>query len=378
MSEIRQKSDRVNINISPSKGEHDLSRREVLGLMGGGFGAAILGTGLFESPATMAQDNSLHVIRQTDGDLPRRIDTHQHIVPAKYAEWLKKRGVTAGGYATPAWSAEAAIDFMDGAGIETSILSISTPGVDCGSKAKARSWAREMNEYAAEIVSNFPGRFGFFAVLTLPDVKGSIAEASYALDMLKADGVVLYSNVRGRYLGDPAWDPLMEELNARKTILFEHPSQPRGPGVPGIPAFVADFLNDTVRSAINLAKNGCVERYPDLKIILSHGGGYVPYAAERLAYACSKDGSIESGVRRLRQFYYDTALSSTSFSLPSLLTFADPTRITFGSDFPYASKKNATSMSAQLDAYGMSEAQRRLINRVNAEAIFPRFALQQS
>lgn len=359
---------------SISAREQEFSRREVLGLMGGGLGMAIVGAGLLESSSSVAQDQSPAGVRQAVGGAPRRIDTHQHIVPAKYAEWLKKRGVTAGGYATPEWSAEAAIDFMDGAGIETGILSISTPGVDCSSKSKARSWAREMNEYAAGIVSQYPGRFGFFAVLTLPDVKGSIAEATYALDTLNADGVVLYSNVRGKYLGDSAWDPLMEELNDRKTVVFEHPSQPRGPGVPGIPAFVADFLNDTVRSAINLAKNGCLERYPNIKIILSHGGGYVPYAAERLAYACSPDGSIESGVKRLRQFYYDTALSSTPFSLPSLLAFADPTRITFGSDFPYASKENATHMVEQLDAYPMSHEQRRLINRGNAEVLFPRLS----
>lgn len=369
----KNRNDRQALPAATTSHENNFSRREVLGLMGGGLGVA-LGTGLLGSSTSVAQDNSLGVNRQTIGSSPRRIDTHQHIVPEQYAKWLKKRGVTAGGYETPDWSPEAAIDFMNDAGVETGILSISTPGVDCSSKAKARIWAREMNEYTADIVSRFPGRFGFFAVLTLPDVKGSIAEASYALDTLKADGVVLYSNVRGKYLGDPSWDPLMEELNARKTVLFEHPSQPRGPGVPGIPAFVADFLNDTVRSAINLAKNGCLERYQDLKIILSHGGGYVPYAAERLAYACSQDGSIESGVKRLRQFYYDTALSSTPYALPSLLAFADPSRITFGSDFPYASKQNASVMAMQLDAYPMSEEQRSLINRVNAEVIFPRLA----
>ncbi|MDR3530902.1 MAG: amidohydrolase family protein [Rhodopila sp.] len=102
--------------------------------------------------------------------------------------------------------------------------------------------AREVNEYAAKVVADHPGRFGFYATLTLPDVDGALAEAAYALDTLHADGVVLHAHSKGTYLGDPRFDPLMDELNRRKAVVFAHPSTLPGDTVPGIPAYVADLL----------------------------------------------------------------------------------------------------------------------------------------
>lgn len=103
-----------------------------------------------------------------------RIDTHQHIVPPFYADWLAANGVTAGGLPIPTWSAEGALDLMESAQIAKAILSVSTPGVHLGDDAIARSMARKVNEFAADVVNRHPGRFGFFATLTLPDVEGSI------------------------------------------------------------------------------------------------------------------------------------------------------------------------------------------------------------
>jgi predicted TIM-barrel fold metal-dependent hydrolase len=303
---------------------------------------------------------------------PVRIDTHQHIVPPFYAQWLAAKGITAGGLPIPQWSAEGALDLMESAKVATGILSVSTPGVHLGDDAEAQDMARQVNEFTASVVHQFPGRFGFFATLTLPDVEGAIAEARYALDVLKADGVVLLTNVRGAYLGLPAWDPLMQELNARKTVVFVHPSDLPGPSVEGIPPFAADFLLDTTRAAIHYAKSGGLERYPDLKIILSHGGGFVPYAAERIARICSPDGSNEAGIARLRQFYFDTALSSSPYALPSLLAFADHTHITFGSDWPYAPKSRSLHFVEMLNNFSMSDELRAAINRSNAGQIFPR------
>lgn len=306
---------------------------------------------------------------------PRRIDTHQHIVPPFYAEWLASKGINAGGLPIPQWSAEGALDLMAAVGVETGILSVSTPGVHLGDEGEAREMARQVNEFAASVVHEHPGRFGFLATLTLPDVKGAIAEAHYALDVLKADGVVLLTNVRGAYLGVPEWEPLMDELNSRKAVVFVHPSDLPGPAVEGIPPFAADFLLDTTRAAIHYAKSGCLERYPNLKVILSHGGGFVPYAAERIARICAPDGSNEAGIARLRQFYFDTALSSSPYALPSLLAFADHSHITFGSDWPYAPKARSLHFSGMLDAFSMMSDLREAIHRGNAEQIFPRLKL---
>ena len=138
-------------------------------------------------------------------DSPKRIEVHQHVLPPRYASWLRDKGVRPGGIDLPAWSPPGALKFMDGHGIATGILSVSTPGVHLGDDAEARKWAREVNEYTAELVRAHPGRFGLFATLTLPDVQGAIAEAEHALDSLRADGVVLLANNAGRYLGDPAF-----------------------------------------------------------------------------------------------------------------------------------------------------------------------------
>ena len=304
-----------------------------------------------------------------------RIDVHHHIIPPMYRQWLSDNGIgSAGGTPIPEWSVEKALDLMDEADVATSILSISTPGVHLGKDADARRMARLVNDFSAEVVNRHPKRFGFFAVLTLPDLDGALAELEYALDDLHADGIVLLANAQGTYLGDPAWEPLMHELNRRRAVVFEHPAGLPGPSVPNIPEFAADYLLDTARAAINLSRNGCMERYPDLKMILAHGGGFVPYAAERFAIACSPDGTFESGVARLKRFYFDTALSGSHWALPSLTAFAAPEKIMFGSDWPFANTNQALHFVHQTDNFEMPAQLRRGIARKNAEELFPRLA----
>jgi 6-methylsalicylate decarboxylase len=302
----------------------------------------------------------------------RRIDTHAHFVPDFYREWLASKGVDAGGLPIPNWTPQAALDFMHINAIETSIMAVSTPGVEPGELNEARHMARRLNELAAKIVSDYPGKFGFYATLTLPDVNGAMAEAVYALDQLKADGIVLHAHAKGIYLGDPKFEPLMDELNRRKAVIFVHPSALLGNAVPDLPAYVADFLLDSVRAAVNLCRNGTMDRCPDMKVILSHGGGFLPFAALRMATHSSPKRELEDGMRLLRRFYLDTALASSQFSMLSLLAFADPTHITYGSDFPYAAPARATMFTKALDAY--RDADHDAINRGNAELLFPRFS----
>ncbi|KOF55197.1 amidohydrolase [Achromobacter sp. DMS1] len=301
-----------------------------------------------------------------------RIDTHQHIVPAAYAAWLTDNGIP--GMPHPRWSPAIALELMDRQGIASAVLSVSTPGVHLGDDREARIKAREVNDYAADVVASRPDRFGFFATLTLPDVDGAIEEAVYALDVLGADGVVLMSNVGNAYLGQAAWDPLMMELNRRAAVVLVHPNELPAPELPGIPGHAADFLLNTTRAAINMARAGYMQRFPDLKIILSHAGGFLPYAAERMARQCSPDGNHEAGLANLRRFYFDTALSSSPYALACLLAFADPDKITFGSDFPHASASRVDHFTRLLDACPLDGAQREAISRGNAQALFPRLS----
>lgn len=293
----------------------------------------------------------------------RRIDVHHHAVPAPYAEWLGAKGIRdAGGRALPGWAPEESLRLMDGQDIATAILSVSAPGVhlspDRRSDAEARAMARRTNELLARVAQDHPTRFGFFATLTLPDVDGALAEAAYALDTLGASGVILLANSLGHYLGRAEDEPLLAELERRRAVVFVHPSALPGPSVPGVPPFAADFLLDTTRAAYRLVQGGFVRRFPNLRIILSHAGGFVPYASYRLAAAIAADGKRElpEVLEDFRSFYFDTAISGTPAALPSLLAFAKPGHVLFGSDWPFLPAFAVRGFTALLDGHAALDA----------------------
>lgn len=304
-----------------------------------------------------------------------KIDTHAHYVPPAYRRYLEEEGFF-GGQATPAWSPEAALEEMATLGVETSVLSVARPGFWFGDADRAAGMARQVNEYAATLVREQPDRFGLFAALPLPDLDGALAEVEYAFDQLHCDGVILLANNDGLYLGDPRLDDLMAELDRREAVVFVHPNAVPAEPVPGVPVFVADFLLDTTRAALNMVRHGVLRRFPRLKVILSHGGGMLPYAAHRIASLTPMaDGGAVDRAAFLAEcagFYFDTALTASPHSLPTLLSFARPGHVLYGSDWPYAREDNSEYFTAQLDAYPLDDDQRRSIERGAAEHLIPR------
>lgn len=310
---------------------------------------------------------------------PARIDVHQHIVPPVWAETLAAQGLDSGGWAIPDWSPKSAVAMMDQQGIATGVLSVTAPGVHLGDKAQARDLARAVNEYGAEVVKDNPDRFGYFAGIPLPDADAAVAEAVHALDTLHADGVVLMSNARGRYLGEPDFETLWAELDRRGANVFIHPAQPPMDLLPGTPAPLADYVFDTTRSALNLVLNGVMSRYPNVRVILSHGGGFLPYAAYRFAGLTStvvdRERKAEDLLRDMRRFYFDTALSASPSALPALLAFAEPGHVLYGSDWPFAPQEAGSYYNDFLESYpGFTPGQAAAIDRKSAEALFPRLA----
>ncbi|MCF8590046.1 amidohydrolase [Gordonia sp. HY285] len=302
-----------------------------------------------------------------------RIDVHQHLLPPLYRRVLDERGLTSGGWPTPAWDPRGAIAAMDHREITTGVLSVSAPGVHFGDDDDARQLARAVNDYQAELMKDRPERFGHFAVLTLPDVKGAIVEATYALEELKADGVVLLSNAQGTYLGDPSIEPLWEYLDTQAAVVFIHPAEPPITRLPGLPSPVVDYPFDTTRTAVHMVANGVMARHRRMRVILAHAGGFLPYAAERFTLAASfNTGATPEGIRRdLRSFYFDTALSSSA--LPALLAFAAAGHVLYGSDFPFAPAPVRAEVDAELETYrGWQPGQLAALEHHNAEALFPR------
>lgn len=303
-----------------------------------------------------------------------KIDFHHHFIPDVYRDALSRYGETSGGAQPPAWSASAALEFLDTHGIAKGLLSISSPGVHLAGGSRFASLARAVNEIAADLHRDHPSRFGSFASVPLPDVDDGLAEIEYAFDTLHADGVVLISNIRGQYLGHRDFDPVWAELNRRKAVVFIHPAQSL-PLLDGVIAPIVDYPFDTTRTALNLVYNGVIAKYPDVKIVLSHAGGYLPYVAQRFVDLGSlwvepvrKPAEI---LADLKSFYFDTALSASPYALPSLLAFAEPGHVLFGSDYPWAPTEVIESFNDHLDATTLlTDGQRQAIYSESAEKLF--------
>jgi len=308
-----------------------------------------------------------------------RIDTHHHMVPPDYQKALRAAGIgDAGGRAMPDWSPEASLQTMAEVDIASAVLSVSAPGTTfLPNPADAAALARDLNDYSADVVKNQPDRFGFFATVPMPHVDQAVAEAVRALDDLKADGLILLANHADIYIGQEGQDELFAALDSRSAVVFIHPAELPGPTPPGITPWATDFLLDTTRAAYLLVRNGILQRYPKIKFILSHAGGFVPFASYRMAMGITADTGRNpaESLEEFSSFYFDTALSSTAAALPTLLAFAKPGHITFGSDYPFAPVEVAQFFATGLVDYpGIDADTRTAIDRANALKLFPRFA----
>src|SRR5580692_4623440 len=337
-----------------------LSRRELL------FGMAALGAGAAVSAlGYAAQMGSASAAR------PFRIDTHHHFSVPKLIAEATAKGVNQPGLSD--WTPQKSIDQMDKGGVATSIISISDPGVWFGDDAAARALARECDEFAAKVISDHPGRFGLFATLPLPDVEGSLRELEYAFDTLKADGACLLSSYGGKYLGNPVFAPLMDELNRRKAVVFCHPycaacgtqtvlSDGQNRGI--------EFVFDTTRTIVSLLSNGTVTKCPDVRFIWSHGGGTVPYITSRLNGVAQQ---LPKGlIYELQKFYYDTAQAFNPYTMPSFKKLVPTQHILFGTDFPLGGGSGLAVSKGLIDNGGFSESELRAIDRENALELLPR------
>jgi predicted TIM-barrel fold metal-dependent hydrolase len=334
------------------------------GFMLGLAGAAALATTGVASRAQAAADGA-----------PFRIDVHHHLSPptyitasnvAKFGDPLMKN-----------WTPAKSIEDMDKAGVAVSMLSVTTPALNPIPQAQARTLARESNEYAAKLVADHPGRFGSFAMVPLQDTEGALQEIAYALDVLKADGIGLMTSYGDKWLGDPSFIPVMEELNRRKAVVYTHPTAANCCVnlVPTQQPVMIEFGTDTTRTIADILFSGNARRFPDIKWIFSHAGGTMPFLIERFVRnpmldPKAKDTVPDGTLAELKRFYYDTAQVSNKGSLSALAAIIPASQILFGTDFPY--RKSLDHVEGLRQAGVFSDEQIAAIERGNALKLLPR------
>ncbi len=304
-------------------------------------------------------------------------DVHAHFLPPAYREALTAAGIDRpdGFPVLPQWSAAEHVVVLDRLGIATAMLSVSSPGVHFGeglSLSDAITLARHVNDVAAATIRNHPGRFGAFASVALPHLDAALAETERALEGLGLHGVNVLTNVAGVYLGDPSLDPLMTELHLRHAVVFVHPTSPPcfDKTSLGYPRPMIEFPFDSTRAVTNLILTGTLDRFPDIRWIIPHAGGTLPFLAPRIAAVSSILGTDPVVVLRgLRSLFFDLAGSANRIAVETLLAVADRANVLYGSDWPFTPEAGAAAGVRWLE--GADNPLRPDVLTANACRLFP-------
>jgi predicted TIM-barrel fold metal-dependent hydrolase len=340
----------------------DATRRKVLlGLLASGAVTAVPRVASGQAPGAASA--------------PYRIDIHHHFAPPAWVTAVRGRPLLQPANTT--WTPEKSIEDMERGGVAAAMVSITNPGLWFGDAGMTRTLARACNEYGARLVRDHPGRFGLFAALPMPDPDASLAEIAYALDVLKADGVGLFTSYGDRWLGHASFRPVMEELHRRQAVVHVHPTAANCcrnlEYAPGIGPGSLEYGTDTTRAITGVAFSGDAARYPGIRFIWSHAGGTAPFLASRIDGASRAAADrMPGGFRNtLKTFFYDLAGASNAGAVASLLQLVPPAQVLFGTDFPPGGAA-ADYVGALRDLKMFDSAALRAIERDNAVRLFPR------
>jgi predicted TIM-barrel fold metal-dependent hydrolase len=336
----------------------DATRRAVVA------GLAALGAGALLPAAAMALT--------APAGKHRRIDVHHHFVPtevvgsARIVEPLKS------------WSLQKSLDDMDKGGVATAMLSFTPQILTALANGAPVTPAhfRRGNEFGAQLVADHPGRYGLFAGIPLTDTEASLKEIDYALGTLKADGIGLFTSYGTQWLGNRAFDPVFAELNRRKAVVYTHPTVAPCCGrlIPEINDSEIEYGTDTSRAIASMVFTGASQRFPDIRVIWSHGGGTIPYLIQRF----TKDARIDARLAKVlpngfmpefQRFYFDIAQIARRPPLLALQAVAPMAHIVFGTDYPYLTAAEHVDGLKQARVFTAQEL--RAID-ANAVALVPR------
>jgi len=305
---------------------------------------------------------------------PRRVDVHFHpMIP----EWVDAVAQTLPSNIVAkerAWTPQSSLADMDRNHIETAVCSVTIPGVWLGNVAQARKLARTCNDYMANMVRTYPGRFGLFAALPLPDIEGSLAELAYAFDTLKADGVGLFTSYGDKWIADPMFAPVFKELNRRKAVAYVHPTAPSccRQLVPGIPAALMEYPIDTSRAILDWMMTNSSSLYPDLHMIFSHAGSLFMAAVGRLQILSDTqpDFSLPRNVAaEAAKLHYEISSSADKVTMDLLRSYVPVSQILLGTDSPLIN--DVTHNLKHFEGLRLAQEERRAIERDNALRLMP-------
>src|SRR5467141_2139559 len=308
------------------------------------------------------------------------IDTHHHFYPPAYQKaWLDWEDARKIPHfkSQVAWTRDKAVEELDKNGVATGVLSLaSTPGTWFNlDAAGAGAMARTCNDFGAEMVRDHKGRFGLFATLSMIDIDATLKEIEYAFDTLKADGVGIQSNYGDKWLGNPVYKPVLEELNRRKAVVYVHPLVAACCSQLSVGTFpaVIEVPHDTTRTVTSLLLSGSFARYRDIRWLFSHAGGTIPMMAGRIdsfygARPNRKEFAPEGIEGELRRLHYDTANATSPPALAALMKLVPISQITYGTDYPYF----GFGQVADLQKLGLSAGDLDAISRGNAMRLIPR------
>jgi aminocarboxymuconate-semialdehyde decarboxylase len=234
------------------------------------------------------------------------------------------------------------LEAMDAAGIDIAVLSLSTPNVYFLGPQEQPALARRMNDAYAQARADHPDRIRGFASIPMDDPDAALAELHRAMEDLRLNGVVLLSNVGGRPLTDPRYEPFFAEADRMGVCVFLHPMLPAA-GQEGLREFVLGpivaFPFDTTLAIARLCYAGYFRRYPRIRWIVAHAGGAVPWLMERLDsgwrdFAENREHIDQPPSTYLTKLYYDTVTFSPH-NLMMLRDMVGADHMVMGSDFPH-------------------------------------------
>ncbi|WP_145958936.1 amidohydrolase family protein [Sphingobium sp. SCG-1] len=279
------------------------------------------------------------------------IDFHHHYLPPFLIEAFEEAGRRASLARFPEWSRDGSLALLDLIGAEMAMMSAPTPGVHLGDNGAAADLARRCNDFTAGLSVETAGRLSAFATLSLPDIDAACKEAELALNMGFL-GVGVLASYGDIFLGDPLLDPLMSILDERGAMMFVHPVGHLSSSALAQPAplWMIEYPIDTTRAALNMILAGTQDRFPNIRIILAHAGGCLPFLSVRLREMSVIDSRFahltpERIDRHIAGFYYDLAQASGAATFAALGVVAQPNHLLFGSDFPYCGRQAIQNMA---------------------------------